>query len=92
MKTLFAIIMVIAIISTLFFGFWLLADGEFMFVMGFVISAALLILSVNGFIAYEFSAAANAKGYPEAKYFWYSFLFGIVGYLLVIALPDKRNA
>ena len=29
------------------------------------------------------------QGYSSKKYFWIPFWFGIAGYLLVIALPDR---
>lgn len=40
-------------------------------------------------IAMEFYKIAIMKGYEDRKYLWMSFAFGIVGYLLVIALPNK---
>ena len=52
---------------------------------------ALIILAVwlviNWLISEEFYTVACNKGFEERKYFLYCFLFGIVGYLLVIALP-----
>lgn len=42
--------------------------------------------------ALEFYNIAEIKGHPKGKYFWYSFLLGIVGWLMVIALPDRRSA
>ena len=53
------------------------------------VGAAIFVLIIDYIIAKEFEAVAIAKGYSEQKYFWYSFLFGIVGYLLVLALPKK---
>lgn len=47
------------------------------------------VLVVNVIMATEFQEIAKEKGYPQSKYFWYVFLFGIVGCLLVIALPNK---
>lgn len=41
--------------------------------------------------ALEFSAIASKKGYDDAKYFWYPFLLGIIGMLIVIALPDRGD-
>ena len=40
-------------------------------------------------IAMEFYKIAIMKGFEDRKYLWMSFAFGIVGYLLVIALPNK---
>lgn len=42
-------------------------------------------------IAKEFYIVAQAKGYSEKKYLWLCFLLGVIGYLLVIALPDRSN-
>ena len=50
--------------------------------------AALLVLYL---LADAFYEVAKKKGHKEIKYFWLSFFFGISGYLLVIALPDRAN-
>ena len=39
--------------------------------------------------AKEFYKASVARGWPEKKYFWICFLLPVIGYLLVIALPDR---
>ena len=49
-----------------------------------------LILAI--FIAKEFENIAEMKGHYGRKYFWWSFLLGLVGWLMVIALPDKTIA
>ena len=59
---------------------------------GFIVLAACAILVVWYFLAKEFYAIAQEKGYDDRKYFWWSFLFGIAGCLLVVALPDRSNA
>lgn len=51
-----------------------------------------IIIWVLWYIAKCFSEAANAKGHYSKKYFWLCFLLGFVGYLLVIALPDRGEA
>lgn len=48
-----------------------------------------IIVWVLWYISKCFFEAANAKGYYSKKYFWLCFLLGFVGYLLVIALPDR---
>ena len=48
-------------------------------------------LIINYFIAREFYKAAVEKGYPQDKYLWLPFFLGLVGYLLVIALPDRKR-
>ena len=46
-----------------------------------------LALVISLLVAEEFYKVAVMKGHPSRKYFWISFLLGIVGYLLVISLP-----
>lgn len=41
-------------------------------------------------IANEFSKIAAMKGHKEGKWFWLCLIFGIVGWLMIIALPDRR--
>lgn len=53
--------------------------------------AAILWIVLWYFIGKEFEHIANEKGYPNKKYFWWTFLFGLVGILMVIALPDRRG-
>ena len=50
---------------------------------------AILVLWVDYLIAKEFYKAAQYKGYSEKKYLWICFWLGVVGYLLVVALPDR---
>ena len=52
-----------------------------------VIIAALIAIAY--FVAKEFYYVAEQKGYAERKYFWYAFLLNWIGYLLIIALPDR---
>lgn len=59
--------------------------------MALIIFAVVVALIIDYIIAKEFADIAAGKGYHESKYFWYCFLLGIVGYLLVIALPDIRH-
>ena len=50
-----------------------------------------LIIACSYVIAKEFYSIALSKGYSEKKYLWFCFFFGVAGYLLVIALPNKTN-
>lgn len=52
---------------------------------------AIVYLILDYYIAKWFSEAAGAKGYHDSKYFWICFFFGFIGYLLVIALPDRNQ-
>ena len=57
-----------------------------------IIIGCLLFIFVDYLIAKEFNNAAQEKGYYAKKYFWICFLLGAVGYLLVIALPNRTGA
>lgn len=57
--------------------------------MGLILGA-IVSLIVCFIAALEFAAIAREKGYDAAKYFWYPFLLGIIGMLIVVALPDRR--
>lgn len=46
---------------------------------------------IGWYIAKQFEEVAQKKGHTQKKYFWMCFLLGAVGYLLVIALPDRGN-
>lgn len=60
--------------------------------MGFLIFlGAVVLLIIEYIIAAEAMYAAELKGYSEKKYFWYTFIFGVIGILLVIALPDRAT-
>lgn len=47
-----------------------------------------VVLVINGVIAMKFADIAGMKGHDVSPYFWYTFLLGIVGMLMVVALPD----
>ena len=49
------------------------------------------LIWLEWYIAKQFYEAAKAKGYYDKKYFWICFWLTWVGYLLVIALPDRGN-
>ena len=51
-----------------------------------------IVLWIHYLISKEFYLAAQAKGYAEKKYLWLCFLLSAVGYLLVIALPNRASA
>ena len=57
-----------------------------------IIIACLIALWIDFLIAKEFYFAAQEKGYYDKKYLWVCFLLGAVGYLLVIALPNRADA
>lgn len=57
--------------------------------MVWIILGAIVALIVDLICAIELNDIAKEKGHANVKYFWYSFLFGIFGALIVIALPDR---
>lgn len=61
--------------------------------IGIVISLVILALAiwVLHYVASQFQRVAREKGWDERKFYWLSFLMGAVGWMLVVALPD-RNA
>lgn len=50
------------------------------------------ILVVHFFVSIEFYKAAVMKGWHQKKYLVMAFLLWIVGYLLIIALPDRGGS
>ncbi len=54
-----------------------------------IVIGALAGLIVWIFAAMEFQRIAALKGYDEMKYFWWTFLLGPVGMMMVIALPQR---
>lgn len=51
-----------------------------------------LVIWLDWILANEFFGVAASKGYNDKKYLWYCFFFGLIGYLLVIALKDINTA
>lgn len=48
-------------------------------------------LVINYFVAKEIAEIAEMKGFFGITYFWFTFFLGIVGILMVIALPDASQ-
>lgn len=57
-----------------------------------ILIVAALFIWLEWYIAKQFYEAAKAKGYSDRKYLWICFWLSAVGYLLVIALPDRGNS
>lgn len=51
--------------------------------------ACCVMLLFAWYMAEQFYTVAKMKGHSERKYFWIPFWLGILGYMLVIALPDR---
>ena len=48
-----------------------------------------IALIIDYVIAKQFQEIAEMKGYIGRTYFWFTLLFGLVGMLMVIALPSS---
>lgn len=58
----------------------------------FIILASVVVaIFVDYDIAKEFQRIAEMKGHYDKKYFWWSFGLGLIGYAMVIALPDRSG-
>jgi len=56
-----------------------------------ILLVLIVVIPIWILISMEFAAIAEAKGYADRKYFWYTLLFGIIGMLMIAALPDRGN-
>lgn len=65
-------------------------DSSFGILLVYLIIVA-VALYIDYLIANEFYNIAKQKGYETKKYFWFCFWLGIVGYLMVIALPNLKD-
>lgn len=57
----------------------------FLFIVG-----CLLVLIIYWIASLKFRDIAEMKGHDGGKYFWWCFWTGIVDWLMVIALPDRK--
>ena len=55
------------------------------------LAAIIVVLVLDWYIANSFYEIACDKGFYDSRYFWISLLTGLPGYLLVVALPDRKN-
>lgn len=55
----------------------------------FILTIFFIYLVLDYLIAKKFESIANLKGH--SGYFVWCFIFGIIGYLMVIALPYNSN-
>ncbi len=66
-------------------------DDDDALIAGCVITGTAMVLWINYALATYFYYVATEKGYDEACYLWIPFAFTFVGYILVSALPDRKN-
>ena len=57
----------------------------------FLIAACIALLVLDFFVAKEFYQAAASKGWASKKYFFFAFFLTLIGYLLILALPDRGS-
>ena len=50
----------------------------------------IIVIVIEGFVAFKFEEIAKMKGHKE--YFWWCFWLGPVGWMMVIALPDRNGS
>lgn len=53
------------------------------------IAFLVFLIWLNWFIAKQFSDIAAEKGFLERRNFWIPFFFEMVGYIMVVAMPDR---
>ena len=60
--------------------------------MGWTILGCIIAIIIDVIIADEMKAIAERKGHQNpGRYFWFSFLLGLPGWIMVAALPDNRS-
>lgn len=57
----------------------------------FIVVGILVYAIISGLLANEFHYIACQKGYYSRKYFWICFFLGVIGYLLIVAMPDRKD-
>lgn len=51
----------------------------------------IVAIVIDYVIAKKFADIAEMKGHEGGTYFWFTFLFGVVGMLMVVALPNATT-
>ena len=57
--------------------------------MIYILITVVILFLVNLGTANQFYKIASMKGHSDKQYFWWCFFLGIVGWLMVVALPDR---
>lgn len=57
-----------------------------------LILTLVVVLVISWLVAGRFDEIAQMKGQPPKKYFWWCFWLGMIGWAMVIALPDRGGA
>lgn len=90
---LFTKIVLFICIAAIFVGFICFSmasegDGP---LIGSIVAGVGLLIYFNFILACCFYGVACDKGYEQMRYVLVPFFFGIGGYLLIVALPDRGN-
>lgn len=56
-----------------------------------IVMAVLIVLIIAYASAKTFAAIASMKGHDDNRYFWWTFVFPMLGALMVVALPDRKQ-
>ena len=56
----------------------------------FYLLCIVIALIIDYVIAKKFEEIAEMKGHYGNTYFWFTFIFGLIGMLMVIALPNTK--
>ena len=56
-----------------------------------ILLLSIAFLVIHYFVSMEFFKIAAAKGWSQKKYMLMAFFLWIVGYMLIIALPDRAS-
>lgn len=67
------------------------AGSDFAFILTLVLPLAVLALIVQIKIANNMARIAADKGYTERKWWHYVFWLGLIGILMICAMPDKNR-
>ena len=56
-----------------------------------IFAIVVLFFVLDWFVAKRFDEIAQMKGQPPEAYFWWCFWLGVIGWAMVIALPDRAG-
>ena len=56
-----------------------------------IILGAVVVIVIACAVAFQFRKIAEMKGHGGVPFFWWTFLLGPIGMLMVVALPDRAK-
>jgi hypothetical protein len=51
-----------------------------------------IILAIHVIISLKFAGIAKDKGSSYGSHFWWCFIFGFIGWIMVLSLPDDKHS